>query len=165
MAIGYRQIIMHAISRDAQSFAQPCIYLQLDEGDMMDDAADDDEEMLSPEVRLVPEHAQLIEGIFKTLCDCAALNPDTDVEGALCVHTVIHSCSLHTCITSILASGPGCLQGCRVNSSSCITASRMCLFSMHHPSPHLLYQFHPPPACCRLAIRHAHGAIMAACSP
>lgn len=61
IALRYQQIVVHAISRDASTHAQPCIYLQLDEGseDMMAGQDDDDEETEddehSAEVRLVPE--------------------------------------------------------------------------------------------------------------
>jgi hypothetical protein len=82
MGLSYRQIVMHAISRDVQSSAQPCIYLQLDEGEAMEGGdEDEDEEVLVPDVRLVPSDAQQIDAIFKALCDCAALNPDSDIDG------------------------------------------------------------------------------------
>ncbi len=64
-ALRYPHIVMHAISRDPASYAQPCIYLQLDEGseDMRmqggegsEDGGEqeEEEEEVAAEVRLVP---------------------------------------------------------------------------------------------------------------
>ncbi|GIL88781.1 hypothetical protein Vretimale_19626 [Volvox reticuliferus] len=87
-AMRYRQLMVHAISRDPASFPKPCIYLILDEGseDMMQPAdeeedADGEAEDIPAEVRLVPAEENRIDEIFKVLCDCAALNPDSEVEG------------------------------------------------------------------------------------
>ncbi|PNH08916.1 Chloride conductance regulatory protein ICln [Tetrabaena socialis] len=84
-ALRYQQIIMHAISRDPSSYAKPCIYLQLDEGseDMMqeEEGEGEAEEEVAAEIRLVPADEGKIDDIFKVLCDCAALNPDSEVEG------------------------------------------------------------------------------------
>ncbi|GLC40100.1 hypothetical protein PLESTB_001942900 [Pleodorina starrii] len=88
-ALRYQQIMMHAISRDPTSYAKPCIYLQLDEGseDMGmggaggDGEEEEEEEQVSAEVRLVPAEDAKVDEIFKVLCDCAALNPDSEVEG------------------------------------------------------------------------------------
>ncbi|MEW5306222.1 MAG: hypothetical protein WDW36_008704 [Sanguina aurantia] len=84
IALRYQQIVVHAISRDASTHAQPCIYLQLDEGsedmgvggggDGEDEETEEDEH--SAEVRLVPEEDAKVEELFRVLCDCAALNPD-----------------------------------------------------------------------------------------
>jgi hypothetical protein len=156
---------MHAISRDPTSYAKPCIYLQLDEGEdegegprgvgegaalaEADGEADETEEQDAAEVRLVPAEASTgvlystlrrssaasvqgahrdadtarplqhsprsslaarplssctssslaqcytltvwrapcvhvcvsVDDMFKVLCDCAALNPDSEVDG------------------------------------------------------------------------------------
>jgi hypothetical protein len=49
---------MHAVSRDAEAFGRPCVYIQLDEGSEQGMAADGDEEDaeddLTAELRLVP---------------------------------------------------------------------------------------------------------------
>ncbi|KAG2426856.1 hypothetical protein HYH02_014709 [Chlamydomonas schloesseri] len=90
-ALRYPQIVMHAVSRDPSSYAKPCIYLQLDEGseDMAMGGGDDEEGGegeedagdVSAEVRLVPSDESKVDDMFKVLCDCAALNPDSEVEG------------------------------------------------------------------------------------
>jgi nucleotide-sensitive chloride channel 1A len=99
---------MHAVSTDAGSFARPCVYLQLDEGadgdgdggaitglgahaaaaaggggseDEEDDEEEEQDEGLGAEVRLVPADAAAVEEIFKAMCDCSALNPDSGSEG------------------------------------------------------------------------------------
>eukprot|EP00199_Chlamydomonas_sp_CCMP681_P005642 CAMPEP_0119104500 /NCGR_PEP_ID=MMETSP1180-20130426/2695_1 /TAXON_ID=3052 ORGANISM="Chlamydomonas cf sp, Strain CCMP681" /NCGR_SAMPLE_ID=MMETSP1180 /ASSEMBLY_ACC=CAM_ASM_000741 /LENGTH=230 /DNA_ID=CAMNT_0007089275 /DNA_START=13 /DNA_END=705 /DNA_ORIENTATION=- len=88
VALTYHQVMMHAISKDLSAFPKPCIYLQLDEGseDMMQQEAEDEEpeaedEAVSAELRLVPLDSNKIEELFKALCDCAALNPDPEIEG------------------------------------------------------------------------------------
>ncbi|PNW75717.1 hypothetical protein CHLRE_12g538150v5 [Chlamydomonas reinhardtii] len=89
LALRYPQIVMHAVSRDPSSYSRPCIYLQLDEGseDMDMGGGEEDEEGeegagdVSAEVRLVPGDESKVDDMFKVLCDCAALNPDSEVEG------------------------------------------------------------------------------------
>lgn len=107
LACRYPQIVMHAVATDAGSFGRPCVYLQLDEGS--DGAADggprglgavlgadggggeggsdggdegEEDEGLGPELRLVPASAGDVEALFKAMCDCSALNPDSGSEGA-----------------------------------------------------------------------------------
>lgn len=81
-AITYPQIVMHAISRNAESFPKPCIYLQLDEGseDMIDEEEAEDTDIPSAEAQLVPDDPSLVEEMFKALCECAAENPDPEME-------------------------------------------------------------------------------------
>ncbi|KAG2485070.1 hypothetical protein HYH03_016167 [Edaphochlamys debaryana] len=107
LALRYPQIVMHAISSDPSAYARPCLYLQLDEGDgdvIMggmagggaaagangdagaggedeEEEGEGEEEEGSAEVRLVPTDATQVGDLFKVLCDCAALNPDSEVEG------------------------------------------------------------------------------------
>lgn len=57
LACSYRQISMHAVSRDASTCDKPCVYIQLDEGsDMMEEeeGGDDEAEEQTAELRLVP---------------------------------------------------------------------------------------------------------------
>ncbi|EFJ48103.1 hypothetical protein VOLCADRAFT_120923 [Volvox carteri f. nagariensis] len=86
LAMRYRQLMVHAISRDPASYPRPCIYLILDKGseDMMDgeeDSNEDEGEEVAAEVRLIPAEESKIDEIFKVLCECAELNPDSEVEG------------------------------------------------------------------------------------
>eukprot|EP00879_Flechtneria_rotunda_P021851 GHRR01023042.1.p1 GENE.GHRR01023042.1~~GHRR01023042.1.p1 ORF type:complete len:199 (+),score=62.20 GHRR01023042.1:214-810(+) len=83
IACHYRQISMHAVARDTEAFSRPCVYIQLDEGsEVMQDNDDEEEEeeQLSAELRLVPQDEVQVEAIFSKLCECSALNPDTDAE-------------------------------------------------------------------------------------
>ncbi|KAI8467187.1 MAG: regulator of volume decrease after cellular swelling-domain-containing protein [Monoraphidium minutum] len=100
LALRFPQIIMHAVSNDAGSFPRACVYLQLDEGSVDGDAptgvgggagaaggsgsgeegGDEGEEGVSAELRLVPGDAEAVEALFKAMCDCSALNPDSDNE-------------------------------------------------------------------------------------
>lgn len=79
-ALSYKQIVMHAISRDPASHSKSCIYLQLDEGseDMMAEGEEEEEECVPAELRFVPHDEGKVEEIFKHMCDAAALNPDSD---------------------------------------------------------------------------------------
>ncbi len=60
LGLRYQQIVMHAISRDAESAApRPCIYLQLDAGSagmqQGGDGDDEGEEEVEVEIWLIPE--------------------------------------------------------------------------------------------------------------
>lgn len=81
LGLSYPQIVMHAISRDTETFPKPCIYLQLDEGseDMVEDD-DEDDDLPAPEAQLVPQDASLVDDLFRALCDSAAQNPDPDLD-------------------------------------------------------------------------------------
>uniref|UniRef100_A0A383VXT1 Methylosome subunit pICln n=1 Tax=Tetradesmus obliquus TaxID=3088 RepID=A0A383VXT1_TETOB len=85
LSCSYRQISMHAVSRDAEAFRRPCVYIQLDEGSehgmaAADEGEEEEEEELTAELRLVPAEEAAVEAIFSKLCECSALNPDSDVE-------------------------------------------------------------------------------------
>ncbi len=61
-------IVLHAVSRDPETFPKPCVYCQLGE----------DEELR--EVYFVPEREERLEPLFEALCRAAALCcPDNDV--------------------------------------------------------------------------------------
>lgn len=104
LALRYPQIVMHAVSNDTSSFSRPCVYLQLDEGSEAADEpmgvgtaarggadegeeggsssaeGEEGEEEMAAELRLVPADAVAVDAIFKAMCDCSALNPDTGTE-------------------------------------------------------------------------------------
>ena len=101
-SVPFQSLTMHAISRDTSEggFPRECIYTQVegsapegyggataaaggvieeeqeDEGDDDDDFGGEFDEMT--ELRLVPEEPSQLEAMFKTLCECAAMNPDDD---------------------------------------------------------------------------------------
>ncbi|KAJ9523845.1 hypothetical protein QJQ45_020036 [Haematococcus lacustris] len=89
VVLRYPQIMMHAVSRDLAAFPQPCIYVQLDVESctasglppLDNEAADEAEDEPDSELRLVPQDADCLEKMFQALCDCAALNPDSENEG------------------------------------------------------------------------------------
>ena len=106
-AIPFRSLTMHAVSRDSSSggFPRECIYTQVEgcppegcgggggdggetaggaEGDGGGEEEEEEEEEDGfdemTELRLVPQDPGQLEAMFKTLCDCAAMNPDSDDE-------------------------------------------------------------------------------------
>lgn len=92
VSLSYRQIVMHAVATDAASFARPCLYLQLDEGDEEGNGGgaagggagageDEDEEGPSPpapELRLVP--ADPAQGGVALLPNAGTRDEGTDVR-------------------------------------------------------------------------------------
>eukprot|EP00878_Enallax_costatus_P022536 GHUV01023910.1.p2 GENE.GHUV01023910.1~~GHUV01023910.1.p2 ORF type:complete len:182 (+),score=61.96 GHUV01023910.1:677-1222(+) len=80
LACTYRQVSMHAVSRDTGTFSKPCVYIQLDEGSEMMEGEEDDVDDLTAELRLIPADERQVEPMFSKLCECSALNPDSDVE-------------------------------------------------------------------------------------
>lgn len=82
-SITFHNIAMHAISRDPESFPHSCIYLQIDTGELYESDEEEEEEgqEIITELRIVPSIDESLETVFQALCDCAALNPDPEVEG------------------------------------------------------------------------------------
>jgi hypothetical protein len=69
-------IILHAISRDPESYPDPCIYCQLDvDGD--DEDNDGGEEDTQPsEAYFIPPSEHHLEGLFEAFSQAALKNPD-----------------------------------------------------------------------------------------
>ncbi|KAL3134055.1 hypothetical protein ABBQ32_008484 [Trebouxia sp. C0010 RCD-2024] len=65
-------ITMHAISQEPA----PCIYAQLEAANSESSEEEDDDTY--PEIRLIPADSSKLQEIFETLCQCAALNPDSN---------------------------------------------------------------------------------------
>ena len=72
-------IVLHAITRDADSYPKPCIYCQLDveEGN---DEEDEDEDELLDEMYLVPNSDDHLTAMFNALSAAALNNPDPPEE-------------------------------------------------------------------------------------
>ena len=68
-----KRVGLHAVTRDAQTFPEPCLYVQL----LLGDAAADD---AVSELFLVPPDAAALEPLFDALSRTAELNPDSDDE-------------------------------------------------------------------------------------
>ena len=66
-----KRVGLHAVTRDAQTFPEPCLYVQL----LLNDAAADDAVSAS---FLVPPDAAALEPLFDALSRTAELNPDSD---------------------------------------------------------------------------------------
>ena len=66
-----KHVGLHAVTRDAQTFPEPCLYLQL----LLGDAADDD---AVSELFVVPADAAALELLFDALSRAAEMNPDSD---------------------------------------------------------------------------------------
>eukprot|EP00898_Chlorokybus_atmophyticus_P000788 jgi/Chlat1/170/Chrsp1S00230 len=105
-AVDLRFLTVHAVSRDLESFPQPCIYAQIyseddEDGDMHEsdeEEVDDDRQGAAAqppagangvmgnvtgvaEIRFIPEDPSLLNHIFGVLSECAALNPDMEEDG------------------------------------------------------------------------------------
>ncbi|KAK9794671.1 hypothetical protein WJX73_005045 [Symbiochloris irregularis] len=78
-AVAFTDIGLHAIATDSPGDGKACIYLQL-AGETPADADVEEDALLSKEVRLVPGNPDLLQDLFKVLCNCAALNPDPGQE-------------------------------------------------------------------------------------
>ena len=68
-----KRVGLHAVTRDAQTFPEPCLYVQL----LLGDAAADN---AVSELFLVPPDASTLEPLFDALSRTAELNPDSDDE-------------------------------------------------------------------------------------
>lgn len=91
-AVDFLSLSMHAISRDPEAYPVPCIYTQIEVDDDFEYGDEDGDESVDSdnheagdltkvkEMRLVPSDANVLEHLFQTLCDCAALNPDPEGE-------------------------------------------------------------------------------------
>ena len=87
-------IVLHAITRDRDSYPLPCVYCQLSDGDDFsnmlgtggDDGGDDDEgeeeEPQEDELFIVPEDDAALTKIFNALSHAALMNPDPPEDGA-----------------------------------------------------------------------------------
>ncbi|KYK63267.1 Nucleotide-sensitive chloride conductance regulator (ICln) protein [Toxoplasma gondii TgCatPRC2] len=76
ISVDYPSIVLHALSRDPNSGQEPCIYCQL----KSDAAAEDDEDYVIPEMRIVPTSSERLDSLFKIMSEMAALNPDPDAD-------------------------------------------------------------------------------------
>lgn len=84
-------IVLHAITRDRDSYPLPCVYCQLSAGDDFnnllaaggdDDDDEDDEEPPEDELFIVPEDDAGLTKIFNALSHAALMNPDPPEDGA-----------------------------------------------------------------------------------
>lgn len=64
-------IVLHAISRDTESYPEPCLYCQLD--------SEEDED--PHELRVVPADETELYPLFEALSYAASLNPDPPEDG------------------------------------------------------------------------------------
>ncbi|KAA8490800.1 hypothetical protein FVE85_1247 [Porphyridium purpureum] len=83
--IPYRCINLHALSRDGQVCALPCVYCQvqrsLDQADVSGDCVPEMVMMLTTMKHgHVDENA--LQELFKQMCEMAALNPDSETSGS-----------------------------------------------------------------------------------
>ena len=74
-------IVLHAITRDVDSYPKPCIYCQLDcEECLESDDGDDSEDALADEMFLVPNSDEHLSAMFNALSAAALNNPDPPEE-------------------------------------------------------------------------------------
>ncbi len=69
-------VVLHAVTRDEESYPKPCVYCQLD----VEEEEQDDEE-ITTELFLVPADEAALMKIFDALSHAALLNPDPEEEG------------------------------------------------------------------------------------
>ena len=79
-------VTLHAVTRDPDSYAQPCVYCQLDCEEDDDDDDESDQEpppQLYPttEMFLVPSDVSDLKEIFNAFSHAALLNPDPPEDG------------------------------------------------------------------------------------
>lgn len=77
----FKEISMSAVANvpEISSDAGSCLYLQIDQ-ERDDDGAQSDEEGGSRDVYLVGPSEEVLEAMFKAMCDGALRNPDSDAD-------------------------------------------------------------------------------------
>ncbi|EPS58770.1 hypothetical protein M569_16042, partial [Genlisea aurea] len=82
--VDFLSMSLHAVSTDPESYPSPCIYTQIDNGDvdreMEEDSDVEGDDILDlskiSEMRLVPSDPNQLDTLFSVFCECAELNPD-----------------------------------------------------------------------------------------
>ncbi|XP_047328012.1 chloride conductance regulatory protein ICln [Impatiens glandulifera] len=83
-AVDFLSVSLHAVSTDPEAFTSPCIYTQIDTGDIGEsDSEGSDLELEGTldlsnitEMRLVPSDPTQLDSLFEIFCKCAELNPE-----------------------------------------------------------------------------------------
>jgi nucleotide-sensitive chloride channel 1A len=77
-------IVLHAVTRDADSYPKPCIYCQLDceEADDNEDDEEEESEEVLDEMFLVPSSEEHLTAMFNALSAAALNNPDPEEDWA-----------------------------------------------------------------------------------
>merc|ERR1719217_908815 len=76
-AIDYPFVTVHALSRDAAAWPEPCLYCQMKvEETGVDNNGDDEDEPAVPEFRWIPADKNQLQRIFAVFSEMSALNPD-----------------------------------------------------------------------------------------
>ncbi|PIA17559.1 hypothetical protein COEREDRAFT_86165 [Coemansia reversa NRRL 1564] len=92
-SLDYQNIVIHAVSKEPEKAAH--LYCQLDcklpglvnscnstngnkHGSEDEDSEQDDETEDFAEIRFYPKNPQILDELFKAMCECAALNPDVE---------------------------------------------------------------------------------------
>ncbi|KAL3074824.1 hypothetical protein niasHS_014269 [Heterodera schachtii] len=84
-------IVVHAASGASEDFSEPCLFLMVDysktdieyvpaEVDDIDEETEEDTEVKTVAVRLVPTNAMRISELFSTLSKCQEMNPEIDEQ-------------------------------------------------------------------------------------
>jgi hypothetical protein len=74
-------IVLHAISRDVDSYPKPCIYCQLDCCQSDDEEDEENTEDAIDEIFLAPSCDTVLKDMFNAFSAAALNNPDPDEEG------------------------------------------------------------------------------------
>lgn len=70
--INFKDIVLHAISRDQSFFPHPCLYCHI---------AVEGTETETEEIRLVPSDENQLNALFEAFSKAASMNPDQEQEG------------------------------------------------------------------------------------
>ncbi|KAL1123718.1 hypothetical protein AAG570_001491 [Ranatra chinensis] len=80
-SIEYKNVSLHAISRDLQAFPEECLYVMLDlamESPQEANGDADEEGTEMTELRFIPEDKGCLDAMFQAMSHCQTLHPDTD---------------------------------------------------------------------------------------
>lgn len=83
-SLEYPSIALHAISRDLNTYPQPCLYLMIDckidedEGSEISEDSDDDETTAITEIRFIPDDNDALDSMFRAMSECQILHPDAN---------------------------------------------------------------------------------------
>ncbi|MCL7036439.1 hypothetical protein MKW94_012328 [Papaver nudicaule] len=83
--VDFLSISLHAVSRDPEAYALPCIYAQVETLTTGEEQSDSDsihslDISEIEEMRLIPSDPTQLDDLFDIFCQCAELNPDPDAE-------------------------------------------------------------------------------------
>jgi len=81
LSIEYRNISLHAVSRDNSIFPRPHLYLSLETNLTTGcGGGDGDEAEAGSDVKFVPDNTESLEAMYKNMATCQSLHPDSELS-------------------------------------------------------------------------------------